>query len=99
MICYNASMPAIAVLQKIKLLSVRLPEPEIRRLKTIAAHRGMSVQEAVQRAVETWVLSTQSSGNMEPLSALRGSLAGSADVDTLRRREREAELAKDNRWS
>lgn len=86
-----------ATLQKVKVLSVRLPEPEIRRLKTTAAMRGMTVQEAVHRAVESWLLKTPSP-KMESLDSLQGSWKGGEDVETLRRREREFELAKDARW-
>ncbi|MGH9345178.1 MAG: ribbon-helix-helix protein, CopG family, partial [Terriglobia bacterium] len=40
--------------QRLKVLSVRLPEPEVRRVKSIAARRGISLQEAVRQALEAW---------------------------------------------
>jgi hypothetical protein len=81
----------------LKVLSVRLPEPEVRRLKTLAASRGVSVQEAVHQALETWISGTPK-GSPEALDALQGSLAN-VDVETLLRQEKKAELAKDQRWS
>ena len=87
-------MPAI---KEIKLLSVRMPASEMRRLKITAAQRGISVQEAVHQALESWTLSVHH-GRMESLDSLQGSLAD-VDIAALRREEREAELAKDGRWS
>jgi len=46
---------------------------------------------------ETWASEIQSTP-LEPLDALQGSLAD-VDVEGLLRRERETELAKDQRWS
>ena len=80
-----------------KVLSVRLPEPEVRRFKSLAASRGVSVQEAVHQALETWASETRNTPS-EPLDALEGSLA-EVDVETLMRQERETEMAKDVRWS
>lgn len=79
------------------MLSVRLPADEVRELKSLAASRGISLQEAVHRALENWA-SPGRKIRSEPLGALQGSLAGK---DTLRllRRERETEVAKDRRWS
>ena len=37
-----------------KLLAVRLPEAERRRIKSLAASLGLSLQEAVQQALEMW---------------------------------------------
>jgi Ribbon-helix-helix protein, copG family len=81
----------------LKVLSVRLPEREVRRLKTLAATRGISVQEAVHQALEAWA-SLRPVTPPDPLHALQGSLAD-VDVEKLLREEREAELAKDQRWS
>jgi hypothetical protein len=78
------------------MLSVRLPEPELRRIKSLAANRGVSLQEAVQEALEAW--SAQLPTALSPLDALQGSLAG-VDVERLMRREYKAERAKDRRWS
>lgn len=82
-----------ASLQTVKLLSVRMPESKIRKLKMVAAHRGISMQEAVQQALESWLASSQKN-SIDGLLSLRGSLSESPDVDTMRHREREAELAK-----
>jgi Ribbon-helix-helix protein, copG family len=38
-----------------KLLAVRLPEAEKRRIKSLAASRGLSLQEAIRQAIELWV--------------------------------------------
>jgi hypothetical protein len=83
--------------QHLKVLSVRLPEIELRRLKGLAATRGISVQEAVHQALEAWS-SQLPKGPTEPLDALEGSLAD-VDVEKLLREERQAEAAKDQRWS
>lgn len=81
------------------MLSVRLPEAELRRYKSLAASRGVSVQTAVHEAMEAWA-SDKKDSPLESLLALQGSLA---EVDVLellqeekiddRRRERERELA------
>jgi hypothetical protein len=83
--------------KQVKVLSVRLPEQELRRFKSLAATRGVSVQEAVHQALETWASEIQKTPP-EPLDALQGSLAG-VDIDSLLARERKAELVKDQRWS
>jgi ribbon-helix-helix CopG family protein len=80
-----------------KMLSVRLLEPELRRLKSIAANRGVSVQEAMEEAIEMWT-SRPPGSRAEPLDALEGSLSG-VDIHALMRREREVELNQDQRWS
>jgi hypothetical protein len=67
----------------LKLLSVRLPEPEFRRIKSIAAHRGVSLQAAVHEALEAWA----------------GNLGETVDFQKLIRRERAAEIRKDRRWA
>ena len=58
-------------------------EPELRRLKSIAASRGVSVQQAMQGAIEMWT-SRPPESRAEPLE---GSFAG-VDVHALMRRER-----------
>jgi hypothetical protein len=80
-----------------KVLSVRLPESDIRQFKSVAASRGVTVQEAVQQALEAWTSEIQKTPP-GPLDALEGSLAD-VDIETLMQRERETELAKDRRWS
>ena len=79
----------------LKVLSIRLPEPEVRRFKSIAASRGVSVQEAVHEALNAWASQTP---KVPPLETLEGSLAD-VDVETLMHREKEAELDKDRGWS
>jgi hypothetical protein len=81
----------------LKILSVRLPEPEVRRFKSLAASRGISVQEAVHQALETWASESQKIPPT-PLDALQGSLAD-VDIEDLMQRERQAELVKDRSWS
>ena len=88
-------MPASKHLKK--LLSVRLPEAEFRRFKSLAASRGVSVQEAVHQALECWA-SEAPQKSPGQLDALQGSLAD-VDIENLMRREKEAELVKDRRWS
>jgi hypothetical protein len=83
--------------KQIKVLSVRLPETEVRRFKSLAASRGVSLQEAVQQALEIWSAETRKMPP-EPLEALEGSLAD-VDIEALMRQDREAELRKDRRWS
>ena len=80
--------------QHLKVLSVRLPEPQFRRFKSLAARRGVSLQEAVHQALEAWAGSPMPQPALEPLQALEGSL-GSVDVESLRNQEREAELQRD----
>jgi hypothetical protein len=77
----------------LKILSVRLPEAELRRFKSLAAIRGVSVQAAVHQALEAWA-SDEKKDPAERLDALQGSLA---DVDVLRilREEKETEQRKD----
>lgn len=80
----------------VKLLSVRLPESEVRRFKSLAAARGVSLQEAVRQALESWASEVQKIAP-EPLEALEGSLAD-VDIESLLQREKETESAKDRRW-
>jgi hypothetical protein len=77
----------------LKVLSVRLPEAELRRFKSLAASRGVSVQTAVHQALEAWA-SEERESPVEPLAALEGSLAD-VDVFRLLREERGAEARKD----
>ncbi len=86
-------MPASKLL---KILSVRLPEPEVRRFKSLAASRGVTVQEAVHQALESWASEIQKRAP-EPVEALEGSLAD-VDVQTVMRQDKETERAKDGRW-
>ena len=86
---------AAAVPVRVKLLSVRMPEPEMRQLKTLAAQRGISLQEAVQQALEAWTMNV-ASAPPEPLDNLQGSLAG-VDIGALRRDERQSESTKESR--
>ena len=79
--------------KQIAVLSVRLPESELRRIKSLAASRGVTLQEAVHQALEVWASHLQPSVAL-PLDALDGSLAG-VDVERLMRQDRKAELAKD----
>ena len=79
----------------LKVLSVRLPESEIRRFKSIAAARGVSVQQAVHQALDAWASHVR---KVAPLETLEGSLAD-VDVENLIRREKKMELDKDRGWS
>jgi hypothetical protein len=77
------------------MLPVRLPESEVRRFKSIAASRGVSVQEAVREALNAWASQMP---KLPPLETLEGSLAD-VDVENLMHREKKAELDKDRGWS
>ncbi len=81
----------------VKILSVRLTEPEMRRFKSVAATRGVSVQKAVQEALNLWEAQRTPPLPTGLLDELEGSLAGS-DILEQRQQEKEAELAKDRRW-
>ena len=81
----------------LKILSVRLPEPELRRIKTIAASRGVSIQEAVHQALESWASEAHGTPRVSSLDSLQGSLADVA-VQTLLRDEKAEEMLKDRRW-
>jgi hypothetical protein len=83
--------------KQIRVLSVRLPEAELRRIKSLAASRGVTLQEAVHQALEVWASHLRPAAAL-PLDALQGSLAR-LDVEKLMRQERKAELAKDRRRS
>ncbi len=81
--------------EHLKVLSVRLPESQVRRVKSLAATRGVTVQEAVHQALESWVSEIRHPA-AEPLRALEGSLAD-VDIVSLMRREKKSELSKDRR--
>ena len=81
----------------VKVLSVRVSEAEMRRLKSLAANRGISVQKAVQEALDLWEAQV-SSPVTQASDDLRGSLAG-VDVQAMRREEKDKEMGKDRRWS
>jgi hypothetical protein len=83
--------------KQLRVLSVRLPEPDVRRFKSLAASRGVSLQDAVHQALEAWI-SLVPKANPEPLDSLQNSLAD-VDVEKIMRADKEAELAKDRRWS
>ena len=83
--------------KQVAVLSVRLPAPELRRIKSLAASRGVTLQDAVRQALEVWASRLKPTAAL-PLDALQGSLAR-LDVEKLMRQERKAELAKDRRWS
>ena len=68
---YNASMLA----KSTKLLAVRLPEAEKRRIKSLAASRGLSLQEAIRQAIELWASQPQpEEAPFEPLPGAAGSI-------------------------
>lgn len=77
----------------LRVLSVRLPEPELRRFKSLAADRGLSIQEALHEALEAWSAQVPKA-QRDDLDILEGSLAD-IDVQRLIRGEKEAELAKE----
>ena len=72
---------------------MRLPEPELRRIKSLAASRGVTLQEAVHQALQAWAF-TSAPAMLPPLDSLEGSLAD-VDVEKIMRGDRERELAKD----
>jgi Ribbon-helix-helix protein, copG family len=57
-----------------KLLAVRLPEADKRRIKSLAASQGLSLQEAVRQAIEAWASQLQPE-SLLPLQPLPGSQA------------------------
>ncbi len=79
--------------KQVAVLSVRLPEAELRRIKSVAASRGVTLQEAVHQALEAWAFHAKAAVPL-PLDALEGSLA-SVDVEKMMQDDRKAELAKD----
>ena len=81
--------------EQVKVLSVRLPESEISQFERLAASRGVSVQDAVHQALQSWASEPRHTP-VEPLDALEGSLID-VDVFGLMRQEKEAELDKERR--
>ncbi len=82
----------------LKVLSVRLPESEVRRFKSLAASRGISVQDAVHQALEAWERSVPPA-RLASLDELQGSLADADfDLEQYKREERELEFEKERRW-
>jgi len=57
--------------QPMRLLAVRIPEAERRRIKSLAASQGLTLQEAVHQAMEAWAAKLQAEGAVvfEPLAA------------------------------
>ena len=45
--------------EPIKMLAVRMTESQHRRIKATAAMRGLSLQQAVQQALEAWLAHPQ----------------------------------------
>ena len=79
--------------KQIAVLSVRLPASKLRRIKSLAASRGVTLQEAVDQALEAWALHLKPAVLLPP-DALEGSLAG-IDVERIMREGRKAGLAKE----
>ena len=79
--------------KQVSILSVRLPQSELRRIKSLAASRGITLQDAVHQALQAWAFKSGPQ-TLPPLDALEGSLAA-VDVAKIRREDRQAELAKD----
>jgi hypothetical protein len=73
--------------EPLKLLAVRLPEAERRRIKSLAASQGLTLQEAVHQAMEAWASQLQSEGS--PFAWLQGPQANT-DLQKPRRRGRAA---------
>ena len=48
--------------QPMKLLAVRIPEADRRRIKSLAASQGVTLQEAVHQAMEAWAAKLQAEG-------------------------------------
>jgi hypothetical protein len=80
--------------KQIAVLSVRMPASELRRIKSVAARRGVTLQEAVHEALDAWTLRTRSTVMLPPLDSLEGSLAD-VDIAKIMREDRRSELSKD----
>lgn len=65
-----------------RVLSVRMPEGELRRLKSRAAARGKSLQAAVTEAVDIWMSQPERTQYERDAAfwKLRGSLSGGPDT-------------------
>src|SRR5271157_2092919 len=61
--------------QQTKKLSIRIPELELRRIKSLAALRGVTLEQAVRRALEAWASQPEKEA-ASPHTAPPGSLAG-----------------------
>ncbi len=72
--------------QTSKLLAVRLPEAERRRVKSLAASQGLTLQEAVRQALDAWMSKLQAEGALS-FAPLAGDTLGSVSQKP-RRRER-----------
>ena len=81
--------------EPMKLLAVRLPEAERRRIKSLAASQGMTLQKAVHQAMEAWASQLQAEGALT-LAPLPGPIANS-DLQKPRRRARVAKSSQDKR--
>jgi hypothetical protein len=68
----------------------------MRRIKSLAASRGVTLQEAVHQALQAWAFNS-GPALLPPLDPLEGSLAD-VDVEKMMREDRERELAKDRGW-
>jgi ribbon-helix-helix CopG family protein len=73
---YNASMLA----KTTKLLAIRIPEAEKRRIKSLAASRGLSLQEAIRQAIELWAAQPQTEDEA-PSESLPGASSGTGLPD------------------
>ena len=79
--------------KQVSVLSVRLPASQLRRVKCMAASRGVTLQEAVHQALQAWAFNAKPARPLS-LDALEGSLAG-VDVEKIMIEDRKSELAKD----
>ena len=77
-----------------KLLFVRLPEAEKRRIKIMAASEGLTLGQAIHEAFDAWTAHLQSRGRTPDLA--RGSSAG-ADSGTPHQPDRAAAGRRDRR--
>jgi uncharacterized protein DUF433 len=79
----------------VKVFSVRLPEAQRRRVKSLAASLGLSLQEAVHQALEAWVLQhdPQIGQRRDPQPAAPGGV----DVDKPTRRNDPGNTARASR--
>lgn len=70
-----------------KLLAIRLPEAQKRRIKSLAASLGLSLQDAVQQALEAWVSQHSAKGalSVAPLHDSPGGAAGEKPRRTAKR--------------
>jgi uncharacterized protein (DUF433 family) len=75
--------------QQTKKLSIRIPELELRRIKSLAALRGVTLEQAVRRALEAWASQPEKEA-ASPHAASPGSLRG----DPAEKPERQARAAK-----